>query len=315
MKKALKITGKILLVLLLLIVVFLLILFIYHRVMLKKEDKLLENYPGELVEVNGHNMNVYSEGEGEHKLVFLAPAGDTAPMMTFKPLYTKLSDTCETVVVEKFGYGMSDIVDTERDYETMVDECRQALSKAGVQAPYVLCPYSKSGLDALIWAQKYPEEVEAIVGIDMGFPKHYDSIDTDVPDQSWLYDILRGMGIARLFTTDSELGDLCPDEDKPFVRALVNRKFSNKDTFGEIIHVKDAVDVINSAAKPAVPMKLFVTNGGGTGLSPEEWKNAVHAYTNDIENVEYTELDSDHNRIIEENSEQMSSEIKDYFNK
>ena len=135
MKKALKITGKILLCILILLIAFLLILFVYHRIMLNKEDKLLENYPGELVTVDGHHMNIHSEEEGEHTLVFLAPAGDTSPAMTFKPLYSKLNGNYKTVVIEKFGYGMSDIVDTNRDYEAMVDECREALKQEGIEAP------------------------------------------------------------------------------------------------------------------------------------------------------------------------------------
>ena len=135
MKKALKLIGKILLGFIILDIIIILIMFVYNRIMLSKEDKLLESYPGQLVEVNGHNMNVFVEGEGTHTLVFLAPSGDTSPAITFKPLYSKLSDGYRVAVVEKFGYGMSDIVDTERDYETMVDECRTALEKAGVE-PY-----------------------------------------------------------------------------------------------------------------------------------------------------------------------------------
>ena len=31
----------------------------------------------------------------------------------------------------------------------------------------MLCPHSLSGLEATLWVQKYPDEVEAIVGLDM----------------------------------------------------------------------------------------------------------------------------------------------------
>ena len=37
----------------------------------------------------------------------------------------------------------------------------------GFEGPYVLCPHSMSGLEAVLWAQKYPDKVEAIVGLDM----------------------------------------------------------------------------------------------------------------------------------------------------
>ena len=52
MKKVFKITGKVLLCLLILLTVFLLIRFVYHRIRLHKEDKLLNSYPGELVEID-----------------------------------------------------------------------------------------------------------------------------------------------------------------------------------------------------------------------------------------------------------------------
>ncbi|MBP0973856.1 MAG: alpha/beta hydrolase, partial [Oscillospiraceae bacterium] len=131
LKICLKVLGAILLVDLVAVVIFC----IYNGIQYSKEEKLLDRYPGQLVEVNGHNMNVVVEGEGAHTLVFLAPSQDTSPAFTFKPLYSELSDEYRTVVVEKFGYGRSDIVDTPRDYQTMVDECRAALTAAGVEAP------------------------------------------------------------------------------------------------------------------------------------------------------------------------------------
>ena len=64
MNKALKGIGKVLLVLLILIVLFLTVVFIVHRVMLKKEAPLLEKPLGQMVEVDGHDMCVYTEGSG-----------------------------------------------------------------------------------------------------------------------------------------------------------------------------------------------------------------------------------------------------------
>ena len=316
MKKAMKITGKILLIILALVMVFLLGLFVYHRVMLKKEDKILENYPGQLVEVKGHNMNVYVDGtvgqadSGEHTLVFLAPAGDTSPALTFKPLYSRLSGEYRTVVVEKFGYGMSDVVDTERDYKVMVDECREALRKSGVEAPYILCPYSKSGIDTLIWAQEYPNEVEAVISLDMGFPEHYENIDTDTKDQSKLLGFLRDIGIARLFTGDSAFEGMDSKEDIAMARALVNRKYGNKVSFGEIKTIKDAVAQINSKPKPDVPMKLFITTGEGTGMDHETWAGIVYDYTDGMSDVEYTELDCTHNNICTKDPDKVCDEIR-----
>lgn len=38
-----------------------------------------------------------------------------------------------------------------------------------------------SGLEALYWAQKYPDEVSAIIGLDMAVPGYYDSMSINIP--------------------------------------------------------------------------------------------------------------------------------------
>lgn len=314
MKKALKITGKILLCILILLIAFLLILFVYHRIMLNKEDKLLENYPGELVTVDGHHMNIHSEEEGEHTLVFLAPAGDTSPAMTFKPLYSKLNGNYKTVVIEKFGYGMSDIVDTNRDYEAMVDECREALKQEGIEAPYILCPYSKSGLDALTWIQNYPDEVEALISIDMAFPESYDNYD--IPQgsgESPIISFLKGSGIIRLFVTDGVYPDVYSEEDKALMRALDCRKFGNIVFSNEMITIPDACKLINGRKKPEIPMLLFLTSGEGTGMDADTWRGFAYRYTNDIADVKCTEFDCGHSEIIYKEYEQLSTEINEFI--
>ncbi len=63
-----------------------------------------------------------------------------------------------TVVVEKAGYGYSDVSDISRDIDTILEETREALTQAGEEGPYILYPHSMSGIEALYWAQKYPDE-------------------------------------------------------------------------------------------------------------------------------------------------------------
>ena len=128
MKKALKITGKILLGILILLLVFLLAVFIYHRIMLQKEKPLLEPL-GQMVEVDGNNMSIYTEGEGSHTLVIMSGGGEVSPILGYSSLYRKLSDTYKIAVIEKFGYGFSDVVDGERDFDTILRQDREALQR------------------------------------------------------------------------------------------------------------------------------------------------------------------------------------------
>src|SRR5699024_9517587 len=94
--------------------------------------------------------------------------------------YSLLSDQYKIVVVEKLGYGFSDVTTTERDIDTILAETRDALLKAGVDSPYILLPHSMSGIEALNWAQKHPEEVKAIIGLDMAVPAAYEHLDINM---------------------------------------------------------------------------------------------------------------------------------------
>ena len=166
MKKILRNILRVILIVITVIALFVIISLVRHKVCSSREKDLLTPL-GEVVEVNGHKMSVYTEGDGDKMLVFMSGGGTCSPILDFESLYSLLSNDYKIVVVEKFGYGFSDVVDENRDIDTMLSETRMALDKAGIKGPYVLCPHSMSGLEALYWAQKYPEEVEAIVGLDM----------------------------------------------------------------------------------------------------------------------------------------------------
>ena len=93
MKKVLKITGEVLLGILILIVLLLVIMAVYNQIMLRKNKSLYETPLGQLVEVDGHNMSIYTEGEGEHTVVFLSGHGTASPILDFKPLFSRLSES------------------------------------------------------------------------------------------------------------------------------------------------------------------------------------------------------------------------------
>lgn len=309
--KALKIVGKIFLGLLILLAAFLIIMTIYNQIMLKKEDKLLESYPGERVEVDGHKLNVYVEGEGEQTLVFLPPSADTSPVFTFKPLYMQLSDDYRCAVVERFGYGMSDITDDARDFETIVRQDREALQKSGVEAPYILCPYSMSGIEALTWAQLYPEDVAGIVGIDMAFPESYDD-NTDVSGEVRLISAVKATGLIRLFVGDSTFPETDSPEEIAIERTLVCRNFLNKCHISEAENIKASCKRITDGEKPDIPMYLFLTNGEGTGMSEEKWQEFAYSYTGGMADVESESFDCSHSEIITKEHEQLVKGIREF---
>ena len=163
------------------------------------------------------------EGSGSKTFVFLSGAGTCSPILDFKSLYSLLSDDYRIVVVEKFGYGYSDVVDEDRNIQTILSETRLALNKAGIEGLYVLCPHSMSGIEALYWAQKYPDEIEAIIGLDMAVPEYYENMGINIPLMK-LGQCAADLGITRvipgLAESDAIKYGTLTEEEKNIYRAL-----------------------------------------------------------------------------------------------
>ena len=299
MKKGLKIIGKVLLGLLAALSVFLVVMFIFNKVQIKKEADVFDNPIGEFVEVDGKKMCVYSEGEGEHTFVFLSGSGTASPILDFKSIYSRLSDDYRIVVIEKFGYGFSDVSGAKRDFDTILRQDREALSKSGIEGPFILCPHSMSGLEALMWAQNYPQEVEAIVGLDMATPEDYETIQMSEGMKKLVFAVngaLREFGILRLLK-DSDIisSTVLSGEEIKIYRKIAYAKILNSDVKSEGDFTDKACEEIKSRTMPDVPMLLFVSDGtGGTGMDKDTWRGCAHDFASKCPNATVIELDCPH---------------------
>lgn len=170
---------------------------IYHSIVMKKEIASTPP-PGKMVDVEGHAMHVHTEGNGEQTIIFLSGSGTSAPMLDFKQLWSALSPKYTIAVVEKAGYGWSDTADVSRDIDAVLEESRSALQLIDIQPPYVLAAHSMSGLEAIRWAQKYPEEVEAIIGLDPAVPEVYDVLPMPSSVSLGVAAVFARTGIIRL---------------------------------------------------------------------------------------------------------------------
>lgn len=299
MKKFLRIIGKILLVLLIALILFLIVMFIYNKVKIKQESIIFENPIGRYVEIDGHKMCVYTEGEGTHTFVFLSGSGTSSPILDFKSIYSRLSDDYRIVVIEKFGYGFSDISGTERDFDTILRQDREALSKLGIEAPFILCPHSMSGLEAIMWSQQYPEEVEAVIGLDMATPEAYEGREISEGTEKVAYAInaaARDFGILRLLGDEQLMtSTVLSPEEKEMYRKILYARLLNDDVISEGDYTDEACDKIRSQDMPGIPMLLFVSDGsGGTGIDKDSWRGIAKEFASKCQAAQIVELDCPH---------------------
>lgn len=139
--------------------------FAVNKMFFSNELEAVSPY-GQIVEVNGRKMHVYSIGRGEKTVVLLPGFGVALPSADFGPLMRELAEEYTVVCLEYFGIGFSGQTDTPRTNENYTEEIRTALSLAGFKAPYILMPHSASGIYSEYYAAKYPAEVSAVIMLD-----------------------------------------------------------------------------------------------------------------------------------------------------
>lgn len=296
MKKLIKYIGRLAGLLIIVITTLVLITYINHKICLHREDKLFI-YSGQIVEVNGYKIHVYTEGEGEVTIVFMSGGGTSCPLLDFKSLYTLLSDKYRIVVVEKAGYGFSDIVDIKRDIDSILSDTREAISKAGISGPFILMPHSLSGIEAIYWAQKYPDEVTAIIGLDMSVPELYKDYKINMPILK-LSAFAANVGIIRFIPGIAEseairYGSLTEDE-KELYKVVFYRRTATKTMLREVTEIKNNAIKVGEGKIPNIPLLIFLSNGKETGWDKDVWKNNLYNYAKGYKQCKIVELDSPH---------------------
>jgi pimeloyl-ACP methyl ester carboxylesterase len=249
------------------IVAALLILIVLNNVMTAYEQK---KYPaiGQLAEVDGKNMHVYTKGNGENTIVLLSGLGTEAPVLDFEPLINEMSKNNKIVVVELFGYGWSDLTNKERTVENIVEEIRTALKESNIEGPYILMPHSISGLYSMYYANKYPDEVRAVIGIDPTLPGFNHSSHTmpKVSDSHTMPKFhVAPTGIARLalflipdlFLPLAE-EDIYSEENLKMTKAISVWNSFNKNVANETNNIHHNIDKTIDMTFPSdIPVMIF----------------------------------------------------------
>ena len=218
---------------------------------------------GEYVIVNDHKMHIYWAGnKSGPKLLFMSGSGTVAPVYDFKVLYQKLLSDFAVIVIEKFGYGYSDLYDAPTDIDTLISYYREALEKAGEKGPFILLPHSLSGLEAIRWKQKYPEEIKAIIGLDMAVPAQYLSWGQEGLDKrtNQIIKLQKLHKKGLLFWYPLNKCGLNKDDIKQ-QKLLWKRNGMNDCYISEAGTVLDNAKLVDKNGEIDCPILMFVSNG------------------------------------------------------
>lgn len=260
---------------------------------------------GDYVVIDGHRMHVYRTGnENGPKLVFMSGSSTVAPAYDFKILYEKLQDDYRIIVIEKFGYGYSDLYVGPADIDTLVGYQRKALEQLGEKGPFVLLPHSMAGIEAIRWKQMYPEEVSALIGLDMTSPISYaEWTDADVESKVKTMRALKKLKLHWL----SPLPRCASftDSDKQQLKLLRKRNAFNECYFKEAECVKQNASYVGEHGTINCLALLFSSNGKQTFRN---WIQNQKTFAEEI-NAELICYDCGH-YLHYYKSEDMSAKIK-----
>ncbi|MDF1616552.1 alpha/beta fold hydrolase [Petrocella sp. FN5] len=232
--------------------------------------------------MNDHPIHVYSEGEGPNTFVFMSGLGTSSPYYDFKVLYEKFLDNHQIVIIERPGYGWSDITSNDRDLRTVLEESRQALKLAGIEGPYNLVPHSLAGIEAIYWAQEYPEEVSNIFGLDPLVPGYYEQQEEMDNPLSPFITFLARSGLMRQQPGVCEdnffaikKGHLNENETE-IACTLFMRRVMTKNMWEEYRSLEENSQLVLNNDRPNVPIYTFISSE-----NDEDWQKILSDYSDE----------------------------------
>ena len=293
------------------ILLFLLATFIFHRISLEKEEASLTPM-GQQVLVNGHQINVYVEGDGLETIVVLSGAGIASPILDFKNVSESLSKRYKVVIVERAGYGYSDDSNHSRDVMEVLSETRQALSQANITGPFIILSHSMASLESLAWQEKFPDEVKALIGLDWALPSSYENLkqnQTLLTVAYWSSNI----GLLRYFPESFYIKNqtLTENERKQY-KLLAYKQLMSQAMLHESQTVKENAKKVPSNINPKISALLMVSNGDGTSFSQSEWQRYAERFASDQSNVQVVYMDAPHD-LYHYQSDAIVSRIKEFL--
>lgn len=247
------------------VAVILLAGFTYERI---GEYRDAKNYPvvGDMVEVNNHKINIFSEGSGNSTVVFCSGHTTPSSYADFYPLYNEISNYAKVVTYDRPGHGWSEMTDVPRDIDTMVKEMHDALEESGQKAPYILVGHSYASLQVIRFAQMYKDEVSGIVLIDGGNPEYYAENGLEIPKSTeYTYKFLKSFGIARIVINHTNYISkdlkLLPDNLKQTYLAMSLNTMYNKNIIDEgNLSKSNAKTVLENGHLGDLPIKILTNS-------------------------------------------------------
>src|SRR6516225_2104864 len=167
------------------------------------EDQRLLPYiqPGQLVDIGGRHINLHCAGAGKPTVILLA--GIFSWSVVWYKTQPVIAQKTRVCAFDRAAYGFSDPAPRPQIVSDVVEDLHKALQAGSIPGPYVLVGHSLGGLEARVYAQRWPAEVVGMVLVDTS-PAAEGLIDEAQPDfdeaagrESYIAHLLHCASLAR----------------------------------------------------------------------------------------------------------------------
>jgi len=148
------------------LIIVLLVAGIAYQGIRSKREKRKYPPPGEMVDVGGYKLHLYSAGSGGPAVILDAGLGCISTHWCL--VQPEIAKFTQAVSFDRAGLGWSESSPFPRTSKQIVQELHTLLINAHVPKPYVLVGHSFGGLNAQLYAATYPDEVLGLVLVDSG---------------------------------------------------------------------------------------------------------------------------------------------------
>jgi pimeloyl-ACP methyl ester carboxylesterase len=259
----------------------------------RAEDQRLLPYaePGQLVDIGGRRINLLCRGAGSPTVILMA--GSSSWSFVWYLTQPEIAKRARVCAFDRAGFGFSDTAPQPPVMSDTVNDLHAALKSADVPGPYVLVGHSLGGLEARVFAQRWPQETAGMVLLDTSpaaeplIEVNLPGFDEAEPFESWFSGMLKCAQLAAHGPLDPSnpeykdcsLGPL-PDSTPDAFRKVWPTFFTADYWVARVCefsslwtHRYDSADHLQLGDKPLVVLSADDSFGLSPGPTKTFWQN------------------------------------------
>ncbi|MGN0699698.1 MAG: alpha/beta fold hydrolase [Oscillospiraceae bacterium] len=275
---------------------------------------------GDYVDTGTYQSHYYSKGSGDTAFVFITGSGTPCAYTDFYVLQNLLSEKGQAVTFDHAGSGWSTDTTALRTIDNMTNELAVLIDTVAPAKPIVIICHSLGSLEAIRYAQTYPEKVKGIIFLDCGSPEFYST------DSELLAKITnRGIDFLRTVGLNRAMGELglflpaygenirnknLPESVKKIDKAMFYRFAGNANTLSSISLINEnAATVLDGSSLGELPILVLSSDGG------DSWNKVQIELASWSNNSEQVLIENSQHYLYWSNYEQVTDCIESFVDK